>query len=123
VKEGTSSCADSCKILNDCNHNSYETVPELELLDDREEKATKGSIQWVMDALTKAHKPCFAALKRWVNRGRRNEISDTLVQDLLSLEPALRQEALRELKKPKSWIRRVNQNSVFIPVQIQTLDD
>jgi transposase InsO family protein/predicted aspartyl protease len=93
-----------------------QTVPEGE-------KMKKGSIQWVMESLTKPTKTCLGILKRWVNRSRRIEVEEGLIKELLSLEPDLRRAVLRELKKPRNWIRRVGQNSVFVPITLHTLDD
>ncbi|KIL70534.1 hypothetical protein M378DRAFT_43551, partial [Amanita muscaria Koide BX008] len=63
------------------------------------------------------------ALRRWSNRQRRLEITPNLVRELKELKPDTLRAALQELKEPRRWIRRIGQNSVFLPLTINTLDD
>ncbi|KAJ8581514.1 hypothetical protein M405DRAFT_751682 [Rhizopogon salebrosus TDB-379] len=63
------------------------------------------------------------AIRRWTNRQRLSEVHSELLAQLRILNIDQQKKILRELKSPRTWIRRVDQNSIIIPIQITTLDD
>ncbi|KIK72112.1 hypothetical protein PAXRUDRAFT_22386 [Paxillus rubicundulus Ve08.2h10] len=86
-------------------------------------KPFRGSLDWVHGQLYCGEKAAIKALYRWANRQRRAELTSNLVEELKALKPEVLREALRELKKPRRWICRIDQNSIMVPTVIQTLDD
>ncbi|KAK2464821.1 hypothetical protein APHAL10511_003239 [Amanita phalloides] len=83
----------------------------------------RGTIHWVYAQLAKGPSVALHALYRWSHRQRRSELTTALVQELRSLPPDDAYLALRELKKPRRWIRRVGQISVLIPALSTTVTD
>jgi hypothetical protein len=62
-------------------------------------------------------------LRRWSNRQRTSEIQQELLLQLRTADFDLQNDVLLELKRPRTWIRRIDQNSVVILISITTLDD
>jgi hypothetical protein len=88
-----------------------------------EEKKKKGSLLWTMEMIHSDDERALRILRRWTNRQRTSEVNLDLLLQLRQLTPVQQREVLRELKRPRSWIRKINQNSVVTPVIIRTLDD
>lgn len=98
-----------------------EETGKRQLEDD--EKAKKGSLLWTMEMLHSDDEKALKMLRRWTNRQRISEVDIDLLLQLRQLAPIQQREVLRELKHPRTWIRKINQNSVVTPVTIGTLDD
>ncbi|KAG2749343.1 hypothetical protein P692DRAFT_20668504, partial [Suillus brevipes Sb2] len=78
---------------------------------------------WTMEMLHSDDEKALKMLRRWTNRQRTSEVDIDLLLQLRQLAPIQQREVLRELKHPRTWIRKINQNSVVTPVTIGTLDD
>lgn len=98
-----------------------EEASKRQLEDD--EKAKKGSLLWTMEMLRSDNEKALKTLRQWTNRQRISEVDIDLLLQLRQLAPNQQKEVLRELKHPRTWIRKINQNSVVMPVTIGTLDD
>jgi hypothetical protein len=90
---------------------------------ENDEKEKKGSLLWTVEMLRADDEKALKILRRWTNRQRSSEVNIDLLSQLRQLAPTQQKEVLRELKRPKTWIRRINQNSVLTPITIGTLDD
>ncbi|KAH7904075.1 hypothetical protein BJ138DRAFT_970249, partial [Hygrophoropsis aurantiaca] len=78
---------------------------------------------WVIEKLVQPDHRALTILRRWTNRQRHSEITPSLLKLLRDLSPEACRIALRELKQPRRWIRRINESSVILPIVIKTLDD
>lgn len=97
-----------------------EEVSKRQLED--EEKKKKGSLLWTMEMLRSDDERALKILRRWTNCQRTSEVNIDLLLQLRQLAPIQQREVLRELKRPRSWIHKINQNSVVTSVIICTLD-
>jgi len=88
-----------------------------------DEKNRKGSLLWVQERLTNTDEMALKALRRWANRQRSSEVRTELLLQLRGMDKEVQKEVLRELKRPRTWIRKVNQNAVITPILISTLTD
>ncbi|KAJ8590173.1 hypothetical protein M405DRAFT_713568, partial [Rhizopogon salebrosus TDB-379] len=78
---------------------------------------------WVIEHLKGMDEEALKVLRRWSNRQRTSEIQQELLLQLRAANFNLQRDILRELKHSRTWIRRIDQNSVVIPISITTLDD
>ncbi|KIL61381.1 hypothetical protein M378DRAFT_82671, partial [Amanita muscaria Koide BX008] len=86
-------------------------------------KPSRGSLNWVYGQLCQGEDVALKALHRWSHRQRRPELTSNLVRELLGLTPDNIRAALRELKQPRRWIRKIGSNSLLLPLALDTLDD
>jgi hypothetical protein len=77
----------------------------------------------VIERLKGTDDEALKVLRHWSNRQRTSEIQQELLSRLRAADFHLQNNILRELKRPRTWIRRIDQNSVIIPISITTLDD
>ncbi|KAI6094314.1 hypothetical protein F5141DRAFT_1016434, partial [Pisolithus sp. B1] len=88
-------------------------------------KPPHGSLEWVLSRVRMSGTMSAAVrtLHRWAHRRRRGEIDTALVSLLQHSDQNTCHVLLRDLRHPPCWIRRLGQNSVLLPVVVQTLDD
>lgn len=89
------------------------------------DKPTRGSLAWVLERIqqTTDDTRTLRVLTRWAHRRRHLEITTSLLTLLRTTKVDDSIKILRDLKRPPRWIRRIGQNSVVLPVTLQTLDD
>ena len=76
---------------------------------------------WIRRRLSKdSQEESLATLRHWMPASRRNEISDILIRKVNTLSDEKAIEAIKDLKKPKQFVKGREGHQLTIPIQLTT---